>query len=113
MGSIYYDTKQHEQAEAAQLAIIDINYKWSNSYQELMAIYRWHLKDKRDTFEEKLLYFYNNAPEYNETSLTLLAVYYDELMEDTEKAIEWHEKALEFNPNNTEMETRLNELKSQ
>ena len=110
--SIYFDRQEYEKAEAMHLKILnEITPKWLNSYNELYSIYQFHLKDKRGSFESVLL---NGIEKYEEekAALTLkTAVYYDELMNNMPKAIEYYEKALKLSPNNQTIIKRLKELK--
>lgn len=110
--SIYFDRKEYEKAEAAHLKILtDITPKWFNSYNELYSIYQFHLKDKRGSFESVLL---NGIEKYEEEKSALTnktAVYYDELMSNVPKAIEYYEKTLKLSPNNQAVKKRLKELK--
>jgi tetratricopeptide (TPR) repeat protein len=110
--SIYFDRKEYEKAEAAHLRILnDITPKWMNSYNELYSIYQFHLKDKRGSFESVLL---NGIEQYEEEKAALTmktAIYYDELMNNVAKAIEYYEKAVKLSPNNQEAKKRLKELK--
>lgn len=111
--SIYFDRKEYEKAEATHLQILnDITPKWMNSYNELYSIYQFHLKDKRGSFESVLL---NGIEKYEEEKLSLTqktAVYYDELMGNIPKAIEYYEKTLKLSPNNQIIKKRLKELKT-
>lgn len=110
--SIYFDRGEYELAEAAHLRILnDITPKWFNSYNELYSIYQFHLKDKRGSFESVLL---NGIEKYDEEKLALTnktAVYYDELMGNVPKAIEYYEKTLKLSPNDQVVKKRLKELK--
>ena len=111
--SIYYDQGEYEKAEAAHLKILnEITPQWLNSYNELYSIYQFHLKDKRGSFESVL---FRGIEQYEEQRLALTikaAVYYDELMNNAPKAIEYYEKALKLSPNNQTIKNRLKELKS-
>jgi len=109
MASIYYDTKQYEKAEETHYEILQRNLKWLNSYRELLSIYRWHLKDKKAVLEPILLDAYEKIPEFRQDLTSLLAVYYDELIGDKAKAIEWYEKQMQFN-SDPNIEVRINEL---
>ncbi|MEK7159289.1 MAG: hypothetical protein AAB766_02190 [Patescibacteria group bacterium] len=110
--SIYFDRGEYVLAEAAHLRILnDITPKWYNSYNELFSIYQFHLKDKRGSFESVLL---NGIEKYDEEKLALTnktAVYYDELMGNVPKAIEYYEKTLKLSPNDQVVKKRLKELK--
>jgi len=70
------------------------------------------LKDKRQDLEKILLRGLEEYPEMKASLLAKLAVYYDELMNNKEKAIEYYEKALKENYNET-MAKRLKELKKE
>jgi len=110
-GSIYFDTGRYEEAEKIQLEIVSINYKWLNAYQELLMIYQYHLKDKKATLESLMLEAQKNSPELEKEFNVLFAKYYDDLMNDNAKAIEYYGKILEANPDDSGAKQRLAELK--
>ena len=112
LGAIYYNQEKYEKAEEMQLKILSISAKWYNAYEELFTIYQFHLKDKRQDLEKILLRGLEEYPEMKASLLAKLAVYYDELMNNKEKAIEYYEKALKENYNET-MAKRLKELKKE
>jgi tetratricopeptide (TPR) repeat protein len=111
-GSIYYDTKQYEKAEEMQLTILnDITYKWINSYRELMQIYLYHLKDKRETVKPLLEYAYENYPEAKMELTGMLAQYYEIFEVEPKRALYYYEKLLEFNPTDVAVQNKIKELK--
>ena len=112
MATIYFDTGKYELAEELQLKILDINYKWANSYRELMSIYRYHLKDRREKIEPLLLYGYENFPEAKQDMISQLALYYDIFAEDYTKALRYYNELLPYVPNDTEVLQRIQELKN-
>jgi len=113
LGTIYYDAGQYEKAEEMQLKIIAVTPKWINSYRELMDIYQFHLKDKRASLEPLLMNAIEKSPEFEADLTSLTAVYYDQVMNNREKAIEYYEKALKVSPTNDTIASRLKELKNQ
>ena len=113
LGTIYYNQKKYEEAEEMYLAIFEITPKWTNSYRELTNIYRYHLKDKKEEIEPLLLNGIEKYPEMEADFIGLLAVYYDEIVPNKEKAIEYYEKLIALYPGNNNFEERLEELKNQ
>ncbi len=112
LGSIYYDSKQYDKAEELQLQIIAKTPKWIGAYKELMMIYRYQLKDKAPTLEDKLLYGYNNFAEYKLDFTSMLSVYYDEIMNDPMKAKPYYEELAELLPEDAQVQARLIEIKN-
>ncbi|MCK4891270.1 MAG: tetratricopeptide repeat protein [Candidatus Pacebacteria bacterium] len=113
LGTIYYNQKKYEEAEEMYLAILEITPKWTNSYRELTNIYRYHLKDKKEEIESLLLNGMEKYPEMKNDFIGLLTVYYDEVVPNKEKAIEYYEKLIALYPGNDNFEERLEELKNQ
>ena len=113
LGTIYYNQKEYERSEEMYLAILEITPKWTNSYRELTNIYRYHLKDKKTEIEPLLLSGMEKYPEMEADFVGLLAVYYDEIVPNREKAIEYYEKLIALYPGNDNFEERLKELRSQ
>lgn len=111
MGTIYYNSGNYEKSKEMYLAILDITPKWAPSYNELASIYRYHLKDQAAEFEPILLNGLENYPEMKIDLTAKLAVYYDEVMSNKAKAIEYYEKLLKLDPTNTVVKERLGELK--
>lgn len=98
LGSIYFDTKRYAEAEAIQLRIIAQTPKWFNAYRELMSIYTFFLPENKAKLEPLLLSGLANIPDSKQEFTILLASYYEDVMKDQVKAIEYYEKALELNP---------------
>jgi len=113
LGSIYYDTKQYEKAEEMQLTILnEITYKWINSYRELMSIYRYHLKDRRESVKPLLEFAYENYPEAEDELSSMLAQYYDLFALDNAEALKYYEIFLGFHPEDAAVQKRVKELKN-
>lgn len=112
MATIYFDTGKYELAEELHLKILEINYKWANSYRELMSIYRYHLKDRREKMEPLLLYGYDNFPEAKQDMISLSALYYDIFAEDYTKALKFYNELLLYVPTDTATLQRVQEIKN-
>lgn len=111
LGTIYVDTKQYESAEEMELAILAITPKWLNAYRELISLYQFHLKDKGAKLEPLLLRAYEISPELKMDMTSLLALYYDVVLNNREKAVEYYQQAVQLDPRNTGAKDRLAELK--
>jgi len=111
LGSIYFDSQQYVKAEEIQKTIIKTTPKWVNAYRELATIYRYHLKDKAPELEPMLLDALKNYSELETEMTSLLAYYYDEVVPNKDKAIEYYTKLLKLRPDEA-VRNRLNELKS-
>ena len=111
LGTIYYNQKEYEKSEQMYLEILEITPKWTNSYRELTNIYRYQLKDKKEEIEPLLLRGIEKYPEMADDFVGSLAVYYDEIVPNKEKAIEYYEKLNALYPGNDNFEERLEELK--
>jgi len=114
LGSIYYNLGEYEKSEQMYLKILnDITPKWLNSYNELFAIYQFHLKGKKEAYEAVLLRGIEEYPEMEQNLVSKAAVYYDELMNDKVKALEYYQRMLKFDPSNSVIKARISELKKQ
>ncbi|MBI5077436.1 tetratricopeptide repeat protein [Candidatus Falkowbacteria bacterium] len=111
LAGIYYNQGKYEKAEELHLKILTISPKWYNSYEELGSIYQFHLKDKRPGFEKILLKGIEEYPEMKLALMAKLAVYYDEMMQNYPKAIEYYEKLVKTKYNIEVIAPRLKELK--
>lgn len=110
LGSLYYDNKRYEEAEKIYLDVLKVTPKWINAYNSLMDIYQYHLTDKRASFEAVLLNGIKEYPEMEQTLISKTAVYYDQLMNNKVKAIEYYRKLLKFTPNDAVIKARIAEL---
>lgn len=112
LGAIYYNLGDYEKAEQMYLKILsDITPKWLNSYNELFAIYQFQLKDKRATYEAIIERGIESYPEMKQNLISKAAVYYDEVMNNKEKALEYYKKLAELAPDDPAVKARLSELK--
>ena len=111
LGSIYFDSQQYVKAAEVQKAIIKANPKWGGAYRELAMIYKYHLKDDRAELGPLLLNALKVYPELETDMTSLLANYYDELVFDKDKAIEYYTKLLKLRPDEA-VRQRLAELKN-
>ena len=111
-GSIYYDLARYEDAEQMQLDILRKTPKWMGAYQELMMIYEFHLKDRKSTLEALLLRGLELVPESEVDFVSMLAKYYDELLGDKEKALEYYKRLTKLQGTNQQAQQRLIELKN-
>ena len=109
LGSIYFDSQQYVKAEEVQKTILKNTPKWVNAYRELAMIYRYHLKDKAPEFEPMLLNALKQYPELDTEMTSILANYYDEIVPNKEKAIEYYTKLLKLRPDEA-VRNRLAEL---
>lgn len=112
LAGIYYNQEKYEKAEELHFKILSITAKWYNSYEELGSIYQFHLKDRRTGFEKILLKGIEEYPEMKLALMAKLAVYYDEVMGNKTKAIEYYEKLVKAKYNLDVIEPRLKELKN-
>jgi tetratricopeptide (TPR) repeat protein len=112
LANLYYNLKDYEKSEEINLGILEISPKWINAYNELLDIYRYHLKDKAGSFEKVLLDGIANYPEMESGLVVKAAVYYDEVMNNEAKAIEYYQKALTYSPDDSSLKIRLDELKN-
>ncbi|MDD4606717.1 MAG: tetratricopeptide repeat protein [Patescibacteria group bacterium] len=112
LANVYYNLKNYEKAEEIYLFILDFNPKWTNSYNELFSIYRYHLKDKQSEIEPLLLNGIEKYPEMKIDLMSKLALYYDEMVLDKNKAIEEYQAILELDPENEMVKGELNRLKN-
>jgi tetratricopeptide (TPR) repeat protein len=108
---IYFNQKKFEESEALYLRILEITPKWMSSYRELSTIYTYHLKDKAPGFEAVLLKGQEQFPEAKNDFIGLLAFYYDEVVPNKAKAIEYYEQLVKIYPANAGLKERLEELK--
>src|SRR3989339_41555 len=111
LGSIYFDSQQYVKAEEVQKTIIKNTPKWVNAYRELASIYRYHLKDKAPELEPMLIDALKQYPELETEMTSLLAYYYDEIVSNKDKAIEYYTKLLKLRPDEA-VRQRLAELKN-
>ena len=112
LGAIYYNLGDYEKAEQMYLKILnDITPKWLNSYNELFAIYQFHLKDKRATYEAIITRGIEAYPEMKQNLVSKAAVYFDEVMNDKAKALEYYKQLAELAPDDPAVKVRLSELK--
>ena len=112
LGSIYFNQKKYQQAEQMYLTILAITPKWLNSYNELYSLYQFFLKDKKNDYEKIILNGIEKYPEQRQNMLSKAAVYYDEIMNNKAKAIEYYEKLLKLIPGDTQIKDRIKQLKS-
>ncbi len=112
LGNIYYDLGRYEEAEKIELEILEKTPKWTAAYQELMMIYQFHLTDRRGKLESLLLKGLNLVPEAEVDFVSLLAKYYDELMPDKEKALEYYSRLVKLQTQNQDAQKRVFELKN-
>jgi tetratricopeptide (TPR) repeat protein len=110
LASLYVDTKRYDEAEKTYLAIFNINYKWLNAYQGLYDLYQFQLPERRAKLEPILLKGIEEFPEMKSALLNMTAVYYDELMNDKIKAIEYYKKTIERDPTKKDAKDRLTQL---
>ena len=111
LASMYYDLKRYDEAEQKNYDILAVSPKWINAYTNLYEIYQFHKKDDRAKLEPVLIRGIAEWPEMERDLVVMTAVYYDELMGNTAKAIEYYERALSLNPNDQTSKNRLAELK--
>lgn len=110
-GSIYFDTGDYENAEKMQLDILNnITHKWINSYRELTQIYRWHLKDRRETLKPLLLFAYDNFPESKQEIVSMLGFYYDEFEDNNVEALKYYNELATYIPDDQDLQETLKEL---
>jgi len=110
LGDVYYSIGEYEKSEGMYLEIIKNNPKWINAYRDLANIYRYKLKDKASQLPEILLKGLEIDPESAEDFYAMLAIHYQNI-DDRENAIKYYEKVLEINPDNTGVNSALQELK--
>ncbi|MBI5621694.1 tetratricopeptide repeat protein [Candidatus Falkowbacteria bacterium] len=109
MAVIYYSIGEYEQAEGKYQQILAVTPKWTNAYRELVNLYRYKLTDKYSTVPELLQKGFDATPEAKEDFYALFAVYYEDV-DDLQQAIEYYNKVLEVNPNNTGAASALDSL---
>lgn len=110
LGSLYFDIGRYEDSEKFYLRIINTTPKWVNAYRRLLMIYQFHLKDKQAAMEPLLLKALEEAPELKIDMVSMLIRYYDDVVNNKEKAIEYLKKLLEINPKDSVAKQRLQEL---
>jgi len=113
LGALYYNSKKYKKAEEMYQAILKITPKWMPAYTELVNIYRYHLTEKKKEIEPLLLNGLEKYPEMKQGFIAKLAVYYDEIVPNKSKAIEYYKKLLQLDPQNTTAAQRLEELTHQ
>ena len=111
LASLYYDIKKNPEAEKANMDILAVSPKWINAYTNLYEIYQFYLKNDRAKLEPVLLRGIEEYPEMKKDLIMMTATYYDELMGNNEKAIEYYGKVLETDPTNAGAKARIAELK--
>jgi tetratricopeptide (TPR) repeat protein len=111
LASLYYDIKKYPEAEKANYDILAVSPKWLNAYTNLYEIYQFHMKDNRAKLEPVLLRGIEEYPEMKNDLIMMTATYYDELMANKAKAIEYYEMVLKVDPSNATAKARIAELK--
>jgi tetratricopeptide (TPR) repeat protein len=111
LGDLYMTMENYEKAEDVYMNILQITPKWLNSYEELLVIYRDHLTDRVTMLEPLLTTGIEKYPEMDVTLMGMMAMYYDEIVPDKEKAIEYYEAILVKAPDSPLVDQRLSELK--
>ncbi len=111
MADMYYSLKNYEKAEELNLQILEITPKWVNAYRNLLMIYQFQLQDKKEKFADLLDKALEKAPELKNDLLGIGVRYYDDVMNNKEKTIEYLEEKLKVDPDDSVAKQRLQELR--
>src|SRR6056297_2418542 len=111
MADMHYSLKNYEKAEELNLQIIEITPKWINAYRNLLMIYQFQLQDKKEKFADLLDKALEKAPKLKNDLLAIGVRYYDDVMNNKEKTIDYFEEKLKVDPDDSLAKQRLQELR--